>query len=125
MQIIEGGNVFRDTAGNPRTQRINLADIKPTIQWLEAVTGLPLQGNTLGTTGLKPTSGDLDLGVDANKVSKDDLAKRLSDYVTQHGQDARDWVRKSGISVHFLTPIAGKAGRGFVRSQHLRNTAHL
>lgn len=117
--IVEGGNVFKDSEGQPRTQRINLADIAPTIAWLEAVTGLPLQDNTLGTTGLKPTSGDLDLGVDSNQVSKDDLAKLLSDYVTQHGQDARDWVRKSGISVHFLTPIAGRSDRGFVQTDFM------
>jgi len=117
--LTEGGNVFKDSSGNAKTQRINLADIAPTIKWLEAVTGLPLRDNTLGTTGLKPTSGDLDLGVDSNQVSKDDLAKLLSDYVAQNGQDPRDWVRKSGISVHFLTPIAGRADRGFVQTDFM------
>ena len=117
--LLEGGNVFKDTAGNPRTQRINLADILPTVKWLEAVTGLSLQDNMLGSTGQKATSGDLDLAVDSNKVAKDDLVKQLSDYVTQHGQDARDWVRKSGTAVHFLTPIAGKAGRGFVQTDFM------
>jgi hypothetical protein len=119
MFLVEGGNVFKDAEGNPRTQRINLADIRPTVQWLEAVTGLPLLGNMLGSTGQKPSSGDLDLAVDSNKVNKDALVKQLTDYVTQHGQEARDWVRKSGTAVHFLTPIAGKAGRGFVQTDFM------
>ena len=119
MHLFEGGNVFKDAEGNPRTQRINLADIQPTVQWLETVTGIPLQDNMLGSTGQKPTSGDLDLGIDSGKVSKEDLVKKLSDYVSRHGQDPRDWVRKSGISVHFLTPIAGRAGRGFVQTDFM------
>ncbi len=117
--IVEGGNVFKDAQGAPRTQRINLADIGPTVQWLERVTGLPLQDNMLGTTGQKPTSGDLDLGVDATEVNKDQFVKLLSDYVQRNGQNPQDWVRKSGISVHFLTPIAGRADRGFVQTDFM------
>ena len=56
MILGEGGNVFKDADGNPRTQRINLADIKPTVAWLEKITGLPLVDNMLGSTGTKPTS---------------------------------------------------------------------
>ena len=117
--LTEGGNVFKNAEGQPRTQRINLADIPTTIRWLEAVTGLPLQDNMLGSTGQKPTSGDLDLGVDSNNVTKEDLVRLLSDYVSKHGQDPSDWVRKSGISVHFLTPIAGRADRGFVQTDFM------
>jgi len=117
--ITEGGNVFKDAEGQARTQRINLADIRPTVQWLEAVTGLPLQDNMLGSTGQKATSGDLDLAVDSNKVAKDDLVRQLSDYVSQNGQDPRDWVRKSGTAVHFLTPIAGRANTGFVQTDFM------
>jgi hypothetical protein len=117
--ITEGGNVFKDAEGQPRTQRINLADIAPTVRWLEAVTGLPLQDNMLGSTGQKPTSGDLDLAVDSNRVNKDDLVRQLSDYVSQNGQDPRDWVRKSGTAVHFLTPISGRADTGFVQTDFM------
>jgi hypothetical protein len=117
--ITEGGNVFKDTAGQPRTQRINLADIRPTIQWLERVTGLPLLDNMLGSTGQKATSGDLDLAVDSNRVQKDDLVRQLSDYVSRNGQDPRDWVRKSGTAVHFLTPIGGRADTGFVQTDFM------
>jgi hypothetical protein len=119
MIIHEGGNVFKDAQGVPRTQRINLADIAPTVKWLEAVTGLSLSDNMLGSTGLKPTSGDLDLAVDSTQVQKDQLFNQLSDYVKQHGQDPRDWVRKTGTSVHFLTPIRGRADTGFVQTDFM------
>jgi hypothetical protein len=117
--IVEGGNVFKDESGTPRTQRINIADIRPTVAWLEKVTGLPLLNNMLGSTGLKATSGDLDLAVDSNRTVKDDLVQHLSDYVRKNGQDPRDWVRKSGTAVHFLTPIGGRADTGFVQTDFM------
>lgn len=117
--LTEGGNVFKDASGAPRTQRINLVDIVPTVKWLEAVTDLPLTDNMLGSTGLKPSSGDLDLAVDSNQVSKDQLFSLLSNYVQKNGQDPRDWVRKSGTSVHFLTPIRGRARTGFVQTDFM------
>ena len=119
MQINEGGNIFKDAQGVPVTQRIDLADIKPTVAWLEKVSGLPLLDNMLGSTGLKASSGDLDLAVDANAVSKDDLYATLSNFVKKNGQDPKDWVKKSGISVHFKTPINGKATNGFVQSDFM------
>ncbi len=117
--LTEGGNVFKDASGAPRTQRINLADIGPTVKWLETVTGLDLTSNMLGSTGLKPSSGDLDLAVDSNQVPKDQLFLLLSNYVQKNGQDPADWVRKSGTSVHFLTPIRGQARTGFVQTDFM------
>jgi hypothetical protein len=117
--ITEGGNVFKDAQGAPRTQRINLADIPATVAWLEKITGIELKSNMLGTTGQKPTSGDLDLGIDSNTVNKDQFTKHLQDYVAKNGQNPQDWVRKSGTSVHFLTPIAGRADRGFVQTDFM------
>ena len=34
LNLNEGGNVFKDAAGQPLTQRINQADFMPTAQWL-------------------------------------------------------------------------------------------
>jgi hypothetical protein len=119
MIISEGGNVFKDEQGQPLTQRINLRDIRPTVAWLETVTDLPLLDNMLGTTGLKPTSGDLDLAVDSNQVDKEQFYQRLSDMVRKRGQDPQRWVRKSGTAVHLLTPIGGRAGQGFVQTDFM------
>ena len=73
MFIKEGGNVFKDADGAIVTTRINQTDVKPTVQWLEQLTGLPLMDNMLGSTGQKPTSGDLDLAVDPKTISKQEL----------------------------------------------------
>jgi len=119
MRINEGGNVFKNQQGEPLTQRINLADIQPTVAWLETITDLPLLDNMLGSTGLKPTSGDLDLAIDSNKVNKEEFFNKLSQMVQQRGEDPRNWVRKSGTAVHLLTPIGGRAGRGFVQTDFM------
>ena len=117
--LTEGGNVFKDEQGQPRTQRINLADIRPTVTWLETITDLPLLDNMLGSTGLKPSSGDLDLAVDSTQVDKEEFFQRLSAMVQQRGENPRDWVRKSGTAVHLLTPIAGRSNTGFVQTDFM------
>ena len=70
-QLSEGGNVFKDAQGQPLTQRINQADVAATIAWVEQVTGIKFpQDRWLGSTGRKPTSGDLDLAVDLGETTK-------------------------------------------------------
>lgn len=117
--LLEGGNVFKDDAGSILTVRINKADVLPTVQWLETVTGLELTDNMLGTTGKKETSGDLDLAIDANAVNKNEFAQKLADYITKKGGDPKEWIRKSGISVHFKTPIRGDEKNGYVQSDFM------
>lgn len=116
MILKEGGNVFKDPNGQISTQRINKADVGPTLDWLEKIVGLDLKSNTLGTTGIAPTSGDLDVAIDQSKINKDQLVDRLSKWAIQNKQDPKQWVKKSGISVHFKTPIKGSAKNGFVQT---------
>ena len=107
MYLKEGGNVFKDAQGQPLTQRINQADVAATIDYIQSIVGLDFPPERwLGSTGRKATSGDLDLGVDLNEVTKDELANRLTQFVQNQDLDPRDWVRKGG-EVHFKTPIAG------------------
>jgi hypothetical protein len=108
--LAEGGNVFQGT------QRIKLADIDPTISWLEDKSGLSLKDSMLGTTGKKADSGDLDLGVDKNKVDQNSLISKL----TANGIDKAD-IKKSGTNVHVKTPIAGNPENGFVQSDFMFN----
>ena len=127
--IMEGGNVFKDASGQIQTTRINKADINPTIQWLENITGLPLVDNTLGSVGKKATSGDLDIAVDQKAISKDQIYSRLVAWVQKQGipQDQivntskfkNGWVDKTGISVHFKTPIQGNPQIGFVQTDFM------
>ena len=117
--LLEGGNVFKDDAGVVLTKRINRADVIPTVQWLETVTGLELTDHMLGTTGKKESSGDLDLAIDANEVNKNDFANALGEYIKKQGGDPKEWIKKSGISVHFKTPIKGNPDNGYVQADFM------
>jgi hypothetical protein len=110
MLLFEGGNVFKDLKGQPVTTRISRENVVPTVQWLEQLTGLNLVDNMLGSTGRAATSGDLDLGVDSTKISKDLLIKHLQ----KRGISDKD-IRKSGDSVHLKTPILGDSTNGYVQ----------
>lgn len=112
----EGGEVFKDQQGNPRTQRIALEDIPATLDFLEKVTQLPIKDHTLGSVGKKKSSGDLDIAVDSNQITKDELIGRLAQWVTAQGEDPKRYTKKSGISVHFLTPIRGNPQNGYVQT---------
>ena len=116
----EGGNVFKDQDGRALTQRINQTDVKPTLAWLEELLpGLDLQGNTLGSTGIKDTSGDLDVAVDPQQVTKLQLTTRLQQWAQSHGFKPEEWVRQTGAGVHFKTPIVGNPQRGYVQTDFM------
>lgn len=114
MNLFEGGNVFKDNKGQPLTTRIARDNVVPTVQWLEQLTGLNLVDNMLGTTGRADTSGDLDLGVDSTKISKDVLIQQL----LKRGIPQTD-IRKSGDAVHVKTPILGDSSNGYVQTDFM------
>ena len=118
MLLTEGGNIFKDETGKPVTGRINQADVDPTLQYVEKITGLPLVDNKLGSTGIRSTSGDLDVAVDKDKVNKDSLVAKLKAWKDKNApnDDDRVWIAKSGITVHFKTPIKGDAKNGYVQT---------
>jgi hypothetical protein len=133
MILKEGGNVFKDQNGRILTQRINQTDIDPTVTWLEELTGLDLHGELdpdtadashpqgyperwLGSTGKKDSSGDLDLGVDANQFTKDQMVARLSQWCQSHGFKPEEYIKKTGSIVHFKTPINGRPDKGYVQT---------
>jgi hypothetical protein len=120
MKLNEGGNVFKDADGRSVTQRINQTDVKSTLAWLEElVPGLDLQNNTLGSTGIKDTSGDLDIAVDVSQVSKEQLQAELARWAQSQGLKPDEWIRKSGTAVHFKTPINGRPDQGFVQTDFM------
>jgi hypothetical protein len=114
MKLFEGGNVFKLADGQPATTRISRENVVPTVQWLEQLTGLNLVDNMLGSTGRKETSGDLDLGIDETKITKDVLIQQL----LKRGVKAED-IKKSGDSVHLKTPILGDAANGYVQTDFM------
>ena len=116
----EGGNVFKGADGKALTQRINQTDVKPTLAWLEQMLpGLDVQGNTLGSTGIKPTSGDLDVAVDSSQLTKLQLTTRLQQWAQSHGLKPEEYVKQTGAGVHFKTPIAGTPAKGYVQTDFM------
>ena len=119
MRLLEGGNVFKDADGKPLTGRINQSDVAATVQWLEALTGLQFpRERWLGSTGRKPTSGDMDMAVDASEISKEQLAAKLTQWAVSHGEDPKAWVKKGG-EVHLRTPINGNPNNGYVQTDFM------
>ena len=119
MILKEGGNIFKDPeTKQPVTQRIDRQDVDTTLAWLEKITNLPHRDFKLGTTGRKETSGDLDIAVNQNEVTKEDMIQRLIAWVQKNkpDEDPKQWIRKSGISVHFKTPINGDESNGYVQT---------
>jgi len=126
----EGGNIFKGDEGGSETIRIKRDDVDTTLKWLEGILGIDLVDFKLGTTGKKETSGDLDIAIDQEKVTKDDLIKKLMAWVNENHpeldlansdekemkQKIRQWIAKSGTSVHFKTPIRGDEANGFVQT---------
>ena len=117
--VSEGGNIFKSKSGGPETIRISRGDVVPTVKWLETVTDLPLLNNILGTAGKRDTSGDLDLAVDEKITQKDSLVKTLSSWCNSQKYNPADFVKKSGDSVHFKTPINGDVKNGFVQTDFM------
>jgi hypothetical protein len=109
----EGGKVFKTAKGEEATQRINKADVVPTVKYLEKVTGLQLTDNMLGTTGKKDTSGDLDLAISEDEISKENLVTLLLKKFPQED------IKKSGTNVHLKTPINGNPKNGFVQTDFM------
>ena len=119
MILQEGGNIFKNSNGQSATQRINQTDVKPTLNWLEQMLSLDLQNNTLGSTGLKPTSGDLDVAVDITQVSPDQLVAELTQWCVSHKLSPKDYIKKGGGQIHFKTPITGNPDKGYVQTDFM------
>jgi hypothetical protein len=107
--LLEGGNVFKApgwTKQDPQmlTDRISKSEVAPTVAFLNKLTGMNLNNNLLGSTGIADSSGDIDIAIDMNSVSKDDFVNLLTDKGV-----SPDHIRKTGDSVHYMSPIfAGK-----------------
>ena len=99
--IVEGGNVFKS---NP-TVRIQLANIKPTVDTLSNIVGINLNKNLLGSTGKRESSGDLDIAINNSKFTKDKLIAILTNWCAEYNFDPKQYIARFGISVHFRTQV--------------------
>ena len=141
MILSEGGNVFKTEPEKELiAQRIATADVDPTVKWIEKVVGFEIdEQDLLGTTGKKNhpsgkfelnSSGDLDLNIDENEVSKQDIINKLTVWcksqgiadadIMNKGRSKQDgWIHNAGDQVHFRTPIKGDANNGFVQTDFM------
>jgi hypothetical protein len=125
MNLTEGGNQFKNPkTGEVLTKSIQQTDVKPTVLWLEQLTGLPLLDNMLGSTGLRAESGDIDLAVDKTQTSKSRLYGILKNWAESQDLDpnlviaggtARDKKPTEYETMSFMAPVAGKPQLGFVQ----------
>jgi hypothetical protein len=117
--LLEGGNVFKDAEGKPLTGRINQSDVPATVAWIEQLTGLEFpRDRWLGSTGKAATSGDMDLAVDLNEITKDQLAAKLMQWIASHKLPPAEWIKKGG-EVHLRTPIQGRPELGYVQTDFM------
>ena len=72
----------------------------------------------IGSTGQKESSGDIDLAVDANLISKDALIEVLLKYC-EANNFPKPCIKKTGNSVHLLTPINGDPKNGYVQTDFM------
>lgn len=161
MILNEGGNVFKNDQG-PLTDRIPTKAVPATIAFLEKITGLDFTAEKsddgkpvkwLGTTGRKEdpdgtfelnSSGDLDLSVDANEHSKEEVIAKLKAFLKSKGVPEQEWmnlakgankklygidaikhdgyIKDAGDQVHFRTPIAGNGDNGYVQTDFMFST---
>jgi len=141
MILSEGGNVFKTEPEKELiATRIATPDVDPTIKWIEKVVGFEIdEQDLLGTTGKKNhpsgkfelnSSGDLDLNIDENEVSKQDIINKLTVWcksqgiadadIMNKGRSKQDgWIHNAGDQVHFRTPIKGNANNGFVQTDFM------
>lgn len=123
LLLNEGGNIFKDSSGRSLTQNIQQTDIPATVSWLEQLTGLELQDNLLGSTGLRPESGDLDIAIDKQIMPKSKLYAQLNTWAESHGLDPAEYISGTGKdakpeaaeTLSFRAPITGRPDRGYVQ----------
>jgi hypothetical protein len=134
QQLLEGGNVFKDQQGVPLTRRITKDEIPPTVAWLERILRIPLRQNLIGSTGIKPDSGDIDIAVDSTLFDKQEIVDKLIAWCNKQNipndqiRNTRTAKAKSGYKegwievggdIHFRVPIKGDPANGFAQADFM------
>mgnify|MGYP006928183148 CR=1 FL=1 len=106
--ITEGGFALKGAG----VGRINKEDIPRTVQLVSKLSGIPLSDlKPLGSVGKTPTSGDIDLAVDANKYDVDPIHQKM---VQELGEE-KCILNKGTKVASYAFPIAGDESKGLVQ----------
>ena len=104
VQILKEGGA--DTA-QWETKRIHNAEIPATIKYFSTISGIPVRDlHSVGTTGKTPSSGDIDLAVDASKYDMDIIHNKIMGELNDEGK-----INKSSKVASYAVPIRGKEDR--------------
>ena len=57
--------------------------------------------------------------MDTQSTTKQELYNKLAQHVKSQGLEPKDYLAKSGVSVHYRTPIKGQALNGFVQTDFM------
>jgi len=108
--------IFLDKHGKLHTQRIAQTDIRETVAWLDMMfPELELLDNMVGSTGIKPTSSNIDLVVDTSKVKLDQIFDYLIHWAHGNKMKPSLYVKSGSNIVFFRCPITGRPESGFVQ----------
>lgn len=103
----EGGYATKEW----QTTRIHNADISATIKHFSQLSGIPMRDlHAIGSTGKTPSSGDIDLAIDASKYDVDMIHQKIMDALNNEGV-----INKSTKVASYAVPIRGKDGKGKVQ----------
>lgn len=140
----ESNNIFKKDPKDRETRltsRIPTSAVRPTVDFIEKITGLEfVDEDLLGSTGKKShpdgtfeknSSGDLDLNTDLNKITKEELIAKLVAWCKKQGipdleimnkgnKFTAGWIKDAGNQVHFRVPIQG--GEGYVQADFMLTT---
>lgn len=105
---------FNDNDGKLDTQRIAQTDVKTTLQWLENMVDLDLIDNI--NNDQEHSLHKLELTVDSNKISPDQLMAELRQWCDSHDLNSREYIKNSGSKIYFKTPINGNSAKGFIQT---------
>ena len=103
-----GGNALSSVG----VTRINKEDVRPTIEFVSRISGIPTKGlHLLGSTGKSSSSGDIDVGI---SISEFDPYSVHSKMIEVLGSENTVFNKGLGIG-SYAVPISGEIGTGLVQ----------
>lgn len=110
MKLVEIALREDAAPSTPGNTRVHNADIPTTIKYFSTISGIPVRDlHKVGTTGKTPSSGDIDLALDASKYDMDIIHNKIK------GELGAGNVNKNTKVASYIVPIRGKEDKGTVR----------